>query len=95
MRMMIIAAALIGGFVATNANAMPIAPVNVQSQVIKVDYECGRGWHLTRWGECRPNRWDRRPPPRYSWHRPPPPRWAWDGPRWRDRERGYYDGYRY
>ncbi|WP_409566591.1 GCG_CRPN prefix-to-repeats domain-containing protein [Rhizobium leguminosarum] len=43
------------------------APVAAQ-----VDYSCGRGFHLTPWGVCRPNGWRRSPPP-YWGHRPPPP----------------------
>ncbi|WP_454853711.1 GCG_CRPN prefix-to-repeats domain-containing protein [Rhizobium binxianense] len=65
-------------------------------KAISVDWACGRGWHQTPWGDCRPN-WRRPPPPppryvyRRGWdgprewhHRPPPPRWErrWDGPRW-------------
>ncbi|MBX5157929.1 hypothetical protein HJB89_12465 [Rhizobium sp. NZLR8] len=91
-----IAAALLAGSLSVGtAEAMPMGTINVQSNVTsdvtKVDYACGRGWHLTRWGECRPN-W-RRPPPVAFYGGPP--RWGWerrhrdwDGPRWRDDWRG-------
>ncbi len=70
------------------AAAMPVGNLDGVSSppVTKVDYACGRGWHLNDWNECVPNRW-RRPPP------PPPPPWAeraWrDGPRdhWRHHRR--------
>lgn len=52
--------------------------------VQKVDYACGRGWRLTRWGECVPRRGP--PPPRY--YRPPPPDWGWGPPPPRHRPRG-------
>ncbi|WP_337270615.1 GCG_CRPN prefix-to-repeats domain-containing protein [Oryzifoliimicrobium ureilyticus] len=80
----------------TVAEAMPIASVSEPSAapVVKVDYACGRGFHLSRWGDCRPN-WGGPPPRRYiyrdyGWrHRPPPPPWAhgWHRPPprpWRD-----------
>ena len=98
-------AALLGGLAVSSAEAMPIPAVGTTAAVpvVKVDYACGRGWHATRWGECRPNRWG--PPPRYGWgggyHRPPPP-WGWHGhrdgwrgdggwrrDRWRDRHRDW------
>jgi hypothetical protein len=47
--------------------------------VEKVDYACGRGWRLTRWGDCVPRRGP--PPPRY--YRPPPPDWGPPPPRYR------------
>lgn len=87
-------AALLGGLVVSSAEAMPIPAVGTTAAVpiVKVDYACGPGRHVTRWGECRSNRWG--PPPRYGWgggyHRPPPP-WGWHGHRdgWRgDGRRG-------
>jgi hypothetical protein len=52
-------AALLGGLAVSSAEAMPIPAVGTTAAVpvVKVDYACGRGWHVTRWGECRPNRW--------------------------------------
>jgi hypothetical protein len=84
MRKLIIAAAiaassLLGG---TAQAAMPVAGVTMPDAVVKVDYPCGRGWHLNRRGVCvRYDRWRRPPPPPPRWHRPPP---RWDGPppRW-------------
>lgn len=93
-KLVIAAAILIGGFVSTAANAMPtVAIATTPTTVIQVDYACGRGYHQTPWGDCRPN-WRRPPPPPryYGWaRRPPPP------PYWREREwhrhHRYYDGY--
>ncbi|WP_168598795.1 hypothetical protein [Rhizobium sp. SG570] len=81
-------AALLGGLAVSSAEAMPVPAIGTTAAVpvVKVDYACGRGWHVTRWGECRPNRWGP-PPPRYGWgHRPPPP-WGWYG------HRDYRDGW--
>ncbi|WP_092714470.1 GCG_CRPN prefix-to-repeats domain-containing protein [Rhizobium multihospitium] len=100
MRSSVIAiAALFGSLVVSSAEAMPIPAVGTAASVpiVKVDYACGRGWHLTRWGECRPNRWGP-PPRRWGYYRPPPPPpWGWHGhrhhrdgwrdDRWRDRPR--------
>lgn len=78
----IAASGLVGG---TAQAAMPVTSIAVPDAVVKVDYPCGRGWHLNRRGACVPYaRAYRAPPPR--WHRPPPPRWhrpppRWDGPR--------------
>jgi len=101
--MSVLATALVlGGVAASTAQAMPSpAPIDAAktSQIVNVDYACGRGWHLTRWGECRPN-W-RRPPPVAFYGGPP--RWGWerrhrdwDGPRWSherrwDRDRRWRD----
>ena len=65
------AALLISGLMGASANAMPIAqpvmpnPTHIQN----VDYACGRGYHLSPRGFCRPNGpqryergWDRRDP---------------------------------
>ncbi|PZM16097.1 GCG_CRPN prefix-to-repeats domain-containing protein [Rhizobium tubonense] len=90
----IVSAVLLGGLAATSVEAMPIAKsatTESVSSVVTVDYACGRGWHATPWGECRPNAW-RGPPPRY-WGRRPPPPYGWGyyrpryygwhyGPRW-------------
>ncbi|MGK6316315.1 GCG_CRPN prefix-to-repeats domain-containing protein [Neorhizobium sp. DT-125] len=94
MRKFIIATALFAGSLfGTGANAMPVGSINTPaaSPIVSVDWACGRGWHLNRWGECRPNRW--RPPPRrhYGWDRPRG--WHYDHPRhhhrrdhaWRER----------
>ena len=108
MRLSVIAiAAVLGGLAVSSAEAMPVpaavaipavAGTVAEAPVVKVDYACGRGWHLTRWGECRPNRWgpprgygwgyDRPPPPR-GWygHRPHRDRWERDG--WRERRRDW------
>jgi hypothetical protein len=97
MKIISLAAALvIGGLSAVSAEAMPMAPVQADaaasSAITKVDYACGPGWRLTRWGECRP-RFNRPPPARWGW--------GWDRPRhynhhWRhgrDRDWGRYDRY--
>jgi len=81
---------------ASTAQAMPAAPGGLRqgSPVIQADWACGRGFHMTRWGNCRPNweqpRW-RRPPPRFydEYERPRPryyPRYERPAPR-------FYDGY--
>nr|WP_081760665.1 hypothetical protein [Rhizobium sp. CF080] len=88
----LVAACLFGG----TANAMPIGSVAVPAKPAaeKVDWACGRGYHLNRWGDCRPNRWSPPPPPRYShrwdrrdrWDYRGPPRREWRDHRdWRDR----------
>ncbi|WP_283195688.1 hypothetical protein [Rhizobium sp. AN80A] len=99
-----IAVALVG-LGTTVAEAMPTGavPSGATNNVVKVDYACGRGFHVTPWGECRPN-WRRPPPPRYErryqrdygWGHRPQQRYGW-----RD-DRGYRppppwarDGYRY
>jgi len=92
MKTLFIAAALLAGSLSIGtAEAMPSGTIKVDSNVIRVDYACGRGWHVTRWGECRRN-W-RRPsgvvfyyggPPRRGWDRP---RRDWDGPGWRHERR--------
>lgn len=94
MRTIIFSAGIILGSVFANgANAMPSVPPPIPSAsaVKKVDYACGRGFHLSPRGYCRPNgppreyrdRWDRRDP--------------WEARReWRDRRdrrerRDFYD----
>jgi hypothetical protein len=86
MRKLILAATLmIAGLAGGAANAMPIgsSTVLVPSNVVTVDYACGRGYHLSPRGYCRPNRWAPPPRPRYyshrwdrrdHWHRRGPPR---------------------
>jgi hypothetical protein len=74
------------GLGATVAEAMPMGAVQsgVTNNIVKVDYACGRGFHVTPWGDCRPN-WRRPPPPRYErryqrdygWGHRPPPRYGW------------------
>ncbi|RWX75917.1 hypothetical protein EPK99_19770 [Neorhizobium lilium] len=81
MRNLIIAAAIAAsGFIGgTAAQAMPVTSVKAPDLIVKVDYPCGRGWHLNRRGDCVPyGGWRRPPPPPPRWHRPPP---RWDGPR--------------
>ncbi len=90
MRITTIALAIaMSGFGVSMAEAMPMPAVDsgtAAGNVVKVDYACGRGYHLSRWGNCRPN-WRQPPPPRYygggygygrpRWDRPPPPRYGW------------------
>lgn len=68
---------LFAGLIGSQANAMPMgAPAvsAVSTDVVRVDWACGPGWHRTPWGECAPGDW-RRGPPRRDWDdRPPPPR---------------------
>lgn len=94
MKKLVIAAALVvTGFAATAANAMPAVSFSKSpSSVVQVDYACGRGFHITPWGECRSNGWRRPPPPYWGHHRPPPPP-HWDRHRPRDwhGHRRYYD----
>lgn len=83
----ILFAALTGG--AANAAPFGMVTAPAASPVVNVDYACGRGFHLSPRGYCRPNRWAPPPRPRYyshHWHR----RDHWDrrGPPrrdWRDR----------
>ncbi|MBB3947002.1 hypothetical protein GGQ73_002966 [Rhizobium skierniewicense] len=94
MRKIIFSAGIIlGSLLANVANAMPsVHPsVPLASDVQKVDYACGRGFHLSPRGYCRPNgppreyrdRWDRRD--RWEARR----EWR-DRREWRER-RDYYD----
>ncbi|WP_423340091.1 GCG_CRPN prefix-to-repeats domain-containing protein [Rhizobium sp. HT1-10] len=93
MRYSLIAAAVIwGGLAASAAQAMPMAAPAVAAEkatVLQVDYACGRGWHVTPGGDCRPNGWRRGPPPRRGWDAPPP-RYRHH---WNDDRRGH-DGWR-
>ena len=77
-RVVLGAVLLISGFMGASANAMPMAAPMVRSttDIQTVDYACGRGYHLSPRGFCRPNG-----PPRYErgWGR----RDAWE---WRERQ---------
>lgn len=63
-------AIVVGGLLASGASAMPMAQPGTpnSSKIENVDYACGRGYHLSPRGFCRPNgppreyrdRWDRR-----------------------------------
>lgn len=94
MRLSVITTAvLLGGLAVSSAQAMPtaVAPAHVEKNaaVINVDYACGRGWHVTPWGECRPNGW-RRPPPRY-WDDRRPARYGWHEGGYRHHDRDRWD----
>ena len=92
MRNIILAASLlVAGLFAGPASSMPLGgittPPNVNIQ--NVDRACGRGFHLSPRGFCRPNG---PPPPRYDrydrrdhWDRrgPPPREWRRDRRDWR------------
>lgn len=102
-KLMLSAALIIVGLFASSANAMPTgnqsAPGN--SLVQKADYACGRGYHLSPRGYCRPNGpprgyygggWDRRDrwEDRREW-RDRQARREWrDRQDWRDRRGWYY-----
>ncbi|AQS63477.1 hypothetical protein AGRHK599_LOCUS4850 [Rhizobium rhizogenes] len=83
MRKMIFGAGMIlSALFGTGANAMPVGQPSAPatSNVQTVDYACGRGFHLSPRGYCRPNG-----PPRYErgWDR----RDRWEGRReWRERQ---------
>lgn len=65
MRGLILSAGIIvGTLLGGGANAMPIGqPATPSASAVQnVDYYCGRGFHLSPRGFCRPNR----PPPRYE-----------------------------
>ncbi|TCR97820.1 hypothetical protein [Rhizobium sp. BK418] len=69
-KLLITVALLAAGTTSGVANAAPVGGVAVAntSNVLTVDYACGRGYHLSPRGFCRPNRWG--PPPRYyGWDR--------------------------
>ncbi|MCK8779113.1 hypothetical protein M0654_03850 [Rhizobium sp. NTR19] len=100
MRGLILAAGLlIAGLTGGTANAMPAGGVSAPSSSLiqTVDWACGRGFHLSPRGYCRPNRWAPPPPPRHVYrhhrrdhwdHRGPPRHWRerdrFDGRDWRD-----------
>lgn len=83
MRKMILSAGIIlGALFGSGANAMPVGQpaAPLASNVQSVDYACGRGFHLSPRGYCRPNG-----PPRYErgWDR----RDRWEARReWRERK---------
>jgi hypothetical protein len=61
---------LIGGLgllaAAGSANAAPVVPnLEHSTNVIQVWGGCGPGWHPSRWGNCRPNRYGYYAPYRY------------------------------
>ncbi|RUM24584.1 hypothetical protein EFQ99_17620 [Rhizobium vallis] len=92
MKALSLAAALLAGSLSIGtAEAMPVGSINVQSNIVKADYACGRGWHLTPWGECRRN-W-RRPPPMAFYGGPP--RWGWERHHRRDWDGGWREGRRW
>jgi hypothetical protein len=87
-KFIVTAALLLAGITGGTANAMPIGvvPTPVVSNVVTVDFACGRGYHLSPRGFCRPNRWAPPPRPRYyshrwdrrdHWDRRGPPRREW------------------
>lgn len=86
-KLLVTIALLAAGITAGAANAMPVGSVAAPavSNIITVDYACGRGYHLSPRGFCRPNRWA--PPPRryYGWDRS----YGWDRPHrdWREYRR--------
>lgn len=95
MKILVLAAGLLAGITMTSvAEAGPMSsPISSSSaaveaqapNVVRVDYACGRGRHITRHGVCRSNY--RRPPVRRHWHRPPPPR------HWHGHPRPHHHGY--
>jgi hypothetical protein len=66
---------LISGLMGSSANAMPIAQQMIRdtTDIQTVDYACGRGYHLSPRGFCRPNG-----PPRYERE--------WGRHEWRERQ---------
>ncbi|WP_296036290.1 hypothetical protein [uncultured Agrobacterium sp.] len=75
-------ALLVSGLMGTGASAMPLAQpaAPTMTDIQTVDYACGRGYHLSPRGFCRPNG-----PPRYerAWDRRDP----WEARReWRERQ---------
>ncbi|MDP9573951.1 UNVERIFIED_ORG: hypothetical protein J2W66_004454 [Agrobacterium larrymoorei] len=76
------AALLISGLMGASANAMPLAQPLARdtTDIQAVDYACGRGYHLSPRGFCRPNG-----PPRYE--REWGGRGDWEARReWRERQ---------
>ncbi|MGP9812652.1 GCG_CRPN prefix-to-repeats domain-containing protein [Rhodopseudomonas sp. NSM] len=39
-----------------SAVAMPLGHALHAPDVIQAGWQCGRGWHVTSWGTCRPDR---------------------------------------
>ncbi|MGF9563016.1 hypothetical protein [Neorhizobium sp. JUb45] len=86
MRGLILSAGIVlGTLLGGGANAMPIGQpaAPAAAAVQNVDYACGRGFHLSPRGFCRPNR----PPPRYErrWDRHEHWRDRRDRREWRER----------
>ncbi|MBB6486571.1 GCG_CRPN prefix-to-repeats domain-containing protein [Rhizobium lusitanum] len=83
-RILITSTLLAGCFLGGTANAMPALEAGMaatEQKPVLVDYACGPGWHLTRWGNCRRNYWQ--PSPGYGYRRG---YYGWYGPPgWRDR----------
>ncbi|MFD1746923.1 GCG_CRPN prefix-to-repeats domain-containing protein [Rhizobium helianthi] len=81
MKALVLAAAMLAaGAVSTQAQPLAVKPKIAPTGVVeKVDYACGPGWRLNRWGACVPRRGP--PPPRYYRPPPPPPGWGWGPPR--------------
>ncbi|MFC5757624.1 GCG_CRPN prefix-to-repeats domain-containing protein [Rhizobium sp. GCM10022189] len=86
-KLLVTAALLAAGITAGAANAAPVGNIAVPaaSNVVTVDFACGRGYHLSPRGFCRPNRWAPPPPRYYGWHRG----YGWDRPHygWREYRR--------
>lgn len=86
-KLLVTIALLAAGITAGAANAAPVGSMTAPaaSNIITVDFACGRGYHLSPRGFCRPNRWA--PPPRryYGWDRS----YGWDRPHrgWREYRR--------
>ncbi|WP_420133824.1 GCG_CRPN prefix-to-repeats domain-containing protein [Rhodopseudomonas sp.] len=41
---------------AGSAIAMPFGSSSHAPDLVRADWQCGRGWHVTSWGICRPDR---------------------------------------
>lgn len=82
-KLLVTIALLAAGITAGAANAAPVGSMTAPaaSNIITVDFACGRGYHLSPRGFCRPN------PPRryYGWDRS----YGWDRPHrgWREYRR--------
>ncbi|MGN7294015.1 MULTISPECIES: GCG_CRPN prefix-to-repeats domain-containing protein [unclassified Rhizobium] len=89
MKALILAAAVVlAGAASGVAQPMPTtrpAPQSSSNHLVQqVDYACGPGWRLNRWGDCVPRRG---PPPRPRYWRDdgPPRHWGPPPRHWRDR----------
>lgn len=96
--LLITAAVLLGSTIAADAQPLPrtvsAASAAADHLVQQVDWACGRGWRLNRWGDCVPRRgppprhfygdrdrgWGPPPPPPPGYRRPPPPPPGWGPP---------------
>ena len=59
MRKLLLKAAVLIGALSLwggSAAAMPFGRALHAPDVIQADWQCGRGWHVTSWGTCRPDR---------------------------------------